>query len=130
MRLINRRPTHTPIDRTLGLRVVRHGSCEIATNLNSQWRNDHHWHTIWPDGNHWCYRTAEEAADRAEDVRQLRLDADLCLLCGYDPRNCEHTTRTPIDRDEIKAVVMTCGPDPAPAEVADAVCAYIAKVGA
>ena len=33
-------------------------------------------------------------------------------------------------RDEIKAVVMTCGPDPAPAEVADAVCAYIAKVGA
>jgi hypothetical protein len=44
--------------------------------------------------------------------------------------NRRRPTHTPIDRDEIKAVVMTCGPDPAPAEVADAVCAYIAKVGA
>ena len=34
--------------------------------------------------------------------------------------NRRRPTHTPIDRDEIKAVVMTCGPDPAPAEVADA----------
>ena len=28
--------------------------------------------------------------------------------------NRRRPTHTPIDRDEIKAVVMTCGPDPSP----------------
>ena len=37
-------------------------------------------------------------------------------------------TRRPthtIDRDELKVVIMSCGPDPAPAEVADVVCAWL-----
>jgi hypothetical protein len=37
-------------------------------------------------------------------------------------------TPAPIDRDELKAVIMSCGPDPAAAEVADAVVAHLEAV--
>lgn len=32
----------------------------------------------------------------------------------------------PIDRDELKAVVMSCGEDPAPAELADVITVWLA----
>ena len=46
--------------------------------------------------------------------------AAAALASGYMTGNDEYQPTHYIDRDEIKAVVMTCGPDPAPAEVADA----------
>lgn len=61
----------TPADDT-GVRVEPHGSCDVAPVLKSQWRNDDHWHTIWPEGGHWCYPTEFEAQERADEVRSIR----------------------------------------------------------
>ena len=54
-------------------RVERAGSCHVSTELTSQWRNGPHWHTVWPEGASWCYPTAAEAAARAVEVLDFRI---------------------------------------------------------
>jgi len=53
------------------MRVESHGSCDVGPLLASQWRNGGHWHTVWPEGESWCFRTVEEAVDRAAEVRDI-----------------------------------------------------------
>lgn len=55
------------------IRVVEAGSCDVVASLRSQWRNGPHWHSLWPEGVHWCYRTADEATARAVEVFRIRL---------------------------------------------------------
>ena len=101
MRLINRRrPTHTPID-------DEQLETKVFEALGTA--------SV-------CWESMEGTGVFDSTLARKTGDELVAWIQAHHPR--------PIDRDEIKAVVMTCGPDPAPAEVADAVCAYIAKVGA
>lgn len=53
------------------MRIEHSATCNV-TNVRSLWRNEPHWDVVWPDGEYWCYPTAEEAADRAVEVTVLR----------------------------------------------------------
>jgi hypothetical protein len=53
------------------MRIEEVGSCNV-TNVRSLWRNEPHWHAVWPEGGTWCYRTPEDAAARAVEVTQIR----------------------------------------------------------
>jgi hypothetical protein len=53
------------------MRIEPSDSCHVS-GVRSLWRNRPHWHTVWPEGSTWCYRTAEEAADRAVEVAEIR----------------------------------------------------------
>jgi hypothetical protein len=67
-------PGPVPVDTDLSpMRVVSHGPCGVGLAISSQWRNTGHWHTVWPEGEHWCFRTVEEAVERAAEVRDIWL---------------------------------------------------------
>jgi hypothetical protein len=55
--------------------VTKVGSCHVSPLLASQWRNDPHWHTIWPDDAHWCFKTKADAASRAVELYRYTLNA-------------------------------------------------------
>lgn len=52
-----------------GLHRVEHvGSCLVTIAVRSQWRNRNHWHAVWPNGQHWCYETEQEARARVDEL--------------------------------------------------------------
>lgn len=75
-----------------GASVRQVGSCNVSTDLASQFRNGPHWHTVWPDGDHWCYATESEAAERVVELDRLA-DAptiiDRCWKCDEPTRRTD-----------------------------------------
>ena len=68
-------------------------TCRVGPGVRSQWRNGTHWHTVWPDGQTWCFETRALAAERAVELHRLHTgpmgnyeieDADLEWLRGKD----------------------------------------------
>lgn len=53
------------------MRIEARGSCGVSRELGSQWRNGEHWHTVWPEGGHWCFESEADAAERAIEVRDI-----------------------------------------------------------
>lgn len=87
------------------MRIEQVGSCDVSPVLASQFRNGDHWHCIWPDGNHWCYPTAEEAAERAVEVTAVRSRIE-----GWNALSDEiHTSlaRRLVDEQHLKDKPMT-----------------------
>jgi hypothetical protein len=63
------------LDRELApMRIEVRGSCGVSSALGSQWRNSGHWHTVWPEGEHWCFPTEAEAVERAIEVRDIWIE--------------------------------------------------------
>lgn len=53
------------------MRIEARGSCGVSRELGSQWRNGEHWHTVWPEGERWCFETEADAVERAIEVRDI-----------------------------------------------------------
>lgn len=51
--------------------TVQHAEgCSVGAAVRSQWRNEPHWHAMWPNGDHWCFETRAEAQARADEVNE------------------------------------------------------------
>lgn len=86
------------------MRIEPAESCNV-TNVASLWRNEPHWHTVWPEGPTWCYPTAEEAAGRAVEVTEIRALAGLNRR-GERSTVCEHCDREYRTVVEAKACAL------------------------